>query len=128
MANRYYGHIWNGYEIPGASQSADGAQDTVYVAKNGKVYHEDRECIHLKVSVQSAPIQEIDYCRNESGSKYTLCQKCNGEEIQDMVYITEDGRHYHYNRECSGLKRTVYSMLRAEAQGYRPCKSCAAVH
>lgn len=124
MANRYYGHIWNGYEIPGCTQQDAKAQDTVYVAENGKVYHEDRECSHLNVSVQQAPLAEIGTYRNENGSKYIICDKCKNQTIQGMVYITEEGKHYHYTRDCPGLKRTVYSLLRIEAGDYEACKRC----
>ena len=41
MANRYYGHMWNGYEIPEAED-----EEYIYVTENGRVYHTNRECTH----------------------------------------------------------------------------------
>lgn len=121
MANRYYGHFWTGYEIPGSEQS----QETVYVTENGSVYHEDRECSHLRISIQEVPLQEVGNYRNEVGGKYSSCEKCGKKPTMGNVYITEDGTRYHCDRECSALKRTVYAILRTETKGYRPCKTCA---
>ena len=35
MANRYYGHLWNGYAIPGTEND----EEYVYVTEDSEVYH-----------------------------------------------------------------------------------------
>ena len=44
MANRYYGHMWNGYEIPEPED-----EEYIYVTENGRVYHTNRECTHSAI-------------------------------------------------------------------------------
>ena len=39
MANRYYGHLWNGYAIPGTEND----EEYVYVTEDSEVYHRSRE-------------------------------------------------------------------------------------
>lgn len=123
MANRYYGHIWNGYQIPG-TDSRVWMEDLVYVAENGAVYHEDKNCSHLSLSVRETDLEEAYRSRNINGDKYRLCEICGNRRYTGTVYITEDGIGIHTMRRCSGLKRTVYTLPRQEAGRYAPCKRC----
>lgn len=125
MANRYYGHVWNGYEIPLSNEA--GLQGTVYIAKNGEVYHEDRKCSYINLAIREIPITEVSSYRNSQGEKYMQCQVCEKNNIQTVIFITEDGNRYHYSKECASIKRTVFSMLKGEAleQKYRGCSRCA---
>lgn len=121
MANRYYGHIWNGYAISGQAQ----AGETVYVAENGQVYHLDRSCTHLKLSVREISAEALDAARNNYGKRYEACEKCVRGRRTEIVFITGEGDKYHYNRACPGLKRTVSPMLKQDAEKrYRPCSRC----
>lgn len=121
MANRYYGHIWNGYAISGQAQ----AGETVYVAENGQVYHLDRSCTHLKLSVREISAAALDAARNNYGKRYEACEKCAQGRRTEIVFITGEGDKYHYNRACPGLKRTVSPMLKQDAEKrYRPCSRC----
>lgn len=122
MANRYYGHVWNGYEIP--LEEADTKQDVVYVTEFGEVYHEDQMCSHLFLNVRQVGLQEAYESRNSNGVKYKLCEYCEKFELNGLVYITEDGDCIHYRRDCAGLKRTIYTITRKEAEGYAPCSRC----
>ena len=141
MANRYYGHLWTGYRIPGTDTTAD-TEDCVYITENGVVYHEDPNCSHLALSIQEVSLRKAYESRNANGEKYIACSLCgkrgdqegvsgkqeNGGILNGMnliVYITEDGNSIHYTRDCSGLKRTVYAVIRKEAENYRPCQRCA---
>ena len=119
MANKYYGHIWNGYALPISEEQY------VYVTETGKVYHLDLECTHLKLSVREIPFWEIYTCRNDYGQKYDACEKCAGEGMSGRVYITEEGACYHFLRGCPGLKRTVRYLPLSEAEDYRLCQRCA---
>ena len=124
MANRYYGHFWTGYEIPGASEE-EKAQ-TVYVAENGRVYHENIDCTHLSLWVIEIQPKELANARNENGSRYSLCHRCGSDKETDALFVTKEGRRYHYRRDCPGLKRTVYSLIKTEAQKeFAPCSRCA---
>jgi len=116
MANRYYGHFWNGYEIP---------IDVVYVTEHGEVYHIDAMCTHLFLSVRQVSLQEAYQYRNRNGESYTLCEYCEKSEKKNKVYITELGNRFHYRKDCSGLKRTVLEIPKEETDGYRPCSRCA---
>lgn len=123
MANRYYGHIWNGYHIPGTGYRGWN-EDLVYVAENGAVYHEDKNCSHLSLSVRETDMEEACRSRNVNGERYRLCEICGNRGYTGTVYITEDGIGIHTMRRCSGLKRTVYTFPRQKAGGYAPCKRC----
>ena len=125
MANRYYGHVWNGYKIPGTDTGRDSFRQLVYVTENGKVYHENRNCTHLKLTIKEVNKLQAAYERNENGGRYTLCEKCGKGSVPENVYICAEGDKYHYSRECPGLKRTVYSISKDEAGKYRPCSRCS---
>lgn len=116
MANRYYGRFWNGYEIP---------TDVVYVTEHGEVYHIDAMCTHLFLSVRQVSLQEACQYRNHNGERYTLCEYCENSEQKNKVYITETGNRFHYKKDCTGLKRTVFEIAKEETDGYRPCSRCA---
>lgn len=124
MVNRYYGHLWTGYQIP---LGADGKEvDTVYVAETGGVYHESISCTHLKLSLRRVTLEEALGGRNVLGEPYTLCSLCKDMPRQEMVFVTDEGGCYHYAQDCPALKRTIYSMSRTEAEEqYPPCRRCA---
>lgn len=125
MANRYYGHIWNGYGISGGGVSQPETC-TVYVTETGTVYHSDRGCTHLQLSVRQVSASVVDALRNQDGGRYHACEKCARGGAPGILYITDEGNRYHYSNGCSGLKRTVSAMTKEEAvsAGYRPCSRC----
>lgn len=122
MANRYYGHIWNGYRLPG--EGGGNAGQVVFVSENGAVYHRDRNCTHLLLSVRQVSAKELEEERNLYGGRYRACARCRGEDACALFYIAEWGDCYHFSRECPGIKRTVYSISLADAARYRPCGRC----
>ena len=63
MANRYSAHIWNGYGLPLEEESVR----VVYVTENASVYHEDRNCSYLQLSIRQIPWAEADRWKNSSG-------------------------------------------------------------
>lgn len=125
MANRYYAHIWNGYRLSGTTQDVNVAR-VVYVTERGTVYHLSMDCTHLQLSVHQIPASDIDEARNQGGACYHPCSRCANGGTPPTIFITNEGDRYHYDRGCSGLKRTVSSMTMEEAQraGYRPCSRC----
>lgn len=124
MANRYYGHIWSGYDVSGETDSPADTEDVVYLTENASVYHESPDCTHLKLTVQSVSAAEVGDRRNQDGGKYKACEKCAKGTAPSTWYISPEGDSYHYRQDCSGLKRTIYTVPRSEAAGYRPCSRC----
>ena len=119
MANRYYGHLWNGYEIPGTEDT----EDYVYITEGSEVYHTNRDCTHLSLSIQ--PVEELGIPKG-----YKACEKCIGRKSEDttfvegIYYICPEGDCYHSDRHCAGLKRTVYRIPKERTDGYRECSRC----
>lgn len=124
MANRCFMHLWTGYEITQDPENALKAVDVVYVAENGEVYHEDRNCTHLKLSIREITESEVKNIRNKGGGRYSPCEKCKPGSSQQKLYITEEGDRYHASAECPGLKRTVFSVPKGRAVQYRACSRC----
>lgn len=122
MVNRYHAHLWNGYDI-----SADAEiEERVYVAENGEVWHKERSCTYLQLSIRQVRGTEIENERNQWGRRYNACEICAGGAEPETLYVTLDGNSYHYRRDCPGIKRTVRSLTRkaAESEGYRRCSRC----
>lgn len=117
MANRYYGHLWNGYEIPEGEMF-------VYIAENGRVYHTNRECTHLQLSVKKVDWREACDSRNGQGEKYIACEKCVDSVLTEEVYITEEGKCYHGISSCAGLKRTIICVPISEVEKWSLCLRC----
>ncbi len=124
MANRYYAHIWNGYDVSGADREAREETDIVYMTENGKVYHEDRSCSHLVLDIRQVSRTEAEIQTNAQGEKFTPCEKCRPAAADKTLYITADGDRYHSDRACPGLKRTVFSVPRSRAAGLPACSRC----
>lgn len=122
MVNRYYGHFWNGYQI---STENEDPEKYVYITENGEVYHILKSCTHLKISVRQVSLQEAYISRNKYGNKYEVCGKCGENGYEGWVYITNEGECFHYVRNCSGLKRTIYCVPLSEVSERRPCTRCA---
>lgn len=108
----------------GASMSSDGDADGtyMYITPYGNAYHSSAECKTLKLSIRSVPRAAISALRSEDGSIYYPC-RCAGTSSQN-VYITDYGTEYHGNIACSGLKRTVYRVLKSQVGDRHPCMRC----
>lgn len=119
MANHYAVHLWNGYEI---SEEARG-ETIVYMTENGSVYHKDRNCTHLQLTVRETTAQGVYTERNRWGAKYDACERCAGGRMPELVYVTSEGTCYHYRADCAGLKRTVHALILTEPI-YPFCSRC----
>lgn len=123
MMNRYYGHIWSGYKLPDG-----GVRGVVYIAENGNVYHQSKDCTHLSLSVRKTTKGALKRSNNNEGKRYLACDRCVREKTvlnEDLVYVTGEGDCFHIIRECPGLKRTVYAVPEAQKERFRPCSRCA---
>lgn len=98
-------------------------EDMVYITETGTAYHRDRNCTHLKLSISLIKKSAISSLRNEYGEKYFACEKC-GRKTGVKVYITNSGNSYHGKLECSGLKRTINTVLISKVGDKTPCKRC----
>lgn len=125
MANRYYGHLWNGYRISGTAEQGV-EQQYVYITDTGQVYHTDRECTHLKLSVRQVGLSEACAATNANGRRYVSCEKCARGGSRERVYITSEGDCYHFEKECPGLKRTIYTVPLNDVGDRRLCMRCGA--
>ena len=116
MANRYYGHMWNGYEIPEPED-----EEYIYITENGRVYHTNRECTHIRLSVRVVEA-------TEALREYRPCEKCTDKIPHPtgglLFFVSENGECYHSRRDCPGLKRTVQKIPKEEAFKYEVCSRC----
>lgn len=123
---------WNGQELTplylaSEENTGDDKNDEaiVYVAETGTVYHLNRNCSHIKLSVRA--IEGIPtWQRNNTGEKYYPCESCLKHDHPETgtYYITSYGDRYHQIKDCSRLKRTIYEVPLSEVSHMRPCKRC----
>lgn len=102
-------------------ESEDG--ETVYITETGSVYHRDENCTHIRRSISSGKVAELEKRRNGSGGKYYPCS-CYLAHPSALVYYTTYGDRYHSTLSCSRLKRTVRKVKLSEAEHLRPCTKC----
>lgn len=116
-------HTYIGY-INGLIGFDDIDDRYVYITTGTEVYHKNRDCSHLKLSIRKIAYTDLKTERNDSGQKYKKCDYCKPKESDKNVYITSDGDKYHSNLSCSGLKRTVKRVRLSEVMERRPCSRC----
>lgn len=106
----------------GYDKAGDGDSDGkyVYVAENGAVYHNSRNCYHIKLTIRQ--INEASLHDKYDG--LTECHLCRRFRGKNTVYVTAQGNRYHYSLGCSGLKRTIYRVKTDGKSGLRPCSEC----
>lgn len=114
---------WTGWRE--VEENKDSSDVWVYIAKTGSTYHKSDECTHLMLSIQSVEESALNSLRNENGGKYKKCTIC-AKVINkwNRVYITNQGDRFHYDLNCSGIKRTVSKIRLSEAGGRKPCSRC----
>lgn len=122
LSNQVYARAWTGGEskMEHADLGLDVGQ-SVYVTEYGHVYHTDRMCSHIHLTIYMVEERQT--------GDYTPCDKCTGTDVYkgQTFYITESGEHYHTRLGCSGLKRQVdyLPMTEVSTMGYRPCSRCS---
>lgn len=124
MESRFYGHAFTGYDIKGSGvDKAGNEEEMVYVTEYGVVYHRSLGCSHLKQCAQAVSKAGVSVKRNKDGSKYYPCEYCKSN-LGNTVYITEYGNRYHSDINCTGMKRTIFTIPISEAAGKAPCSEC----
>ena len=112
------GFSWTGTKIDHASIND---ASWVYVTPNQSVFHLNRNCSHLKLSVKLLHVLEWKSIKD----LYRSCDHCaKGERPGTAIYVTEQGDCYHLRLDCSGLKRTIYMIKRSQAENIKTCSRC----
>ena len=124
ISQRYYGRAWTGYDVTQFVSDAKQEDPMVFITETGTVYHVDRNCTYLNPSVESIPAITVNERRNHSGGKYYPCEICGAGAGMVQVYITEQGSSYHSRINCSGLKRTIYTVPLSQTGGRGRCSKC----
>lgn len=101
----------------------NSSAEYVYVAKSGKVFHTNRKCAHIALSIMKV-YDTTKYLSGKSG--YAACEKCTQryEGKSSYFYITKYGKKYHTSLQCSGLKRTIQKIKLGEVKGLGQCLKC----
>lgn len=118
LENRYYGRLWTGYDVEKAVSAV------FYLTDNEEVFHTDRSCTHLLLSVRQIPWTSLASEVNERGQQYRMCEKCMRGWLPKDVWIAREGDCFHARRDCPGLKRIYRAVTWEEAKNYRPCSRC----
>lgn len=128
MVQRVKIRNWTGHEVTAAYSTSDNKnedKDIVYITDTGEVYHNDKNCSHIKLSISKVDGIPSDK-RNDNGGKYYPCETCckGVADANAAYYITSDGTRYHSKRECSKITRKVREIPQTEIGSRRPCKRC----
>lgn len=122
LMNRCYIRTYTGY-VP-ETENVSGLK--YYIAENAEVYHTNRDCTHLRLTISYVSLEDLPNSRNLYGRKYTECEICYEEELRkEGLYIALQGDRYHSVISCSGLKRTVYTVSQKEIAGLPLCIRCS---
>ena len=124
MVNRCRIRAWTGYDTAGKENTETGTEELVYVTENGEVYHRDRQCTHLKLSISRAGEEELSGLRNQDGRRYIMCEKCGDDKKREFYYIADQGECYHTSLGCSGLKRRIMAVPISQVTGMGGCSRC----
>ncbi len=123
VCTRFLGRAWTGYDVTGKTEN-EADWRYVYITETGRVYHQSLECASLNITIKKIFAYNVDNERNEYGAKYKKCERCARGMEPVILYITTDGDRYHYIRECSGLKRTIFTVPLDEVGNRASCKRC----
>ena len=115
----------------GDTDNANNSEDTsnieetiVYITPSGSVYHTNRNCSYLILSIHEIPVNELQNQRNESGGKYYACEKCGSKSTEGKFYITNYGDRYHTTVNCSALMRNVMAVQLSTVLNRQQCSKC----
>ncbi len=114
---------WTGYDVLKA-QLSNEEKEWVYITPSGSAYHKNPNCSYLNPQIYSAVTSQIGEYRNASGEIYRQCESCRDVTLTGICFYTEHGNRYHSTLKCSGLKRTIHSVLLSEVDGRHMCKKC----
>lgn len=118
--------VYKDWAGDGKRKSNQTKEDVVYMTEHGTVYHTNRFCSSINVTVSGVSVAEVEQKRNASGAKYGACSFCAPELSSGrMVYITAKGTKYHATSSCSAITRNVKECSLEEVKDtYRQCSKC----
>ncbi len=105
----------------------DKEECNVYIAPTGSVYHKNKDCTYLKLTISEYLYEDVAALRNTSGGKYKPCDVCCSDHIvqkNEPVIITNYGDRYHITRGCSGIKRSISEISINNVGKRSPCSKC----
>ena len=114
----YYGHKWLGFKAEREIETM------VFLSDTALVYHLNKNCKYLNITIIEIPYVNLSKYRNNSGEKYKDCNFCNSMPIKSVVYITPEGSNYHTIRNCIGLTRSIHTVPLSSVRDKRVCSGC----
>lgn len=101
-------------------------EEIVYITPSGEVYHRNRNCSFIQVSVSCIKGSEVENLRNRKGGKYYACLQCmkNKNPHNMMVYVTAYGDCFHSGRNCNSIKRRVFAVHLTKVKNRSACSKC----
>lgn len=118
---------WTGrsdYSSLEPAASSDGR--LYYLSDYQSVYHTSSCCSYLSLQLLAVETGSIGGKTNAYGEHYGACEKCVGAGgTGSVVYVTENGDHYHNSPECSGLKRSIHLVEESDIAGLHMCSRCS---
>ena len=103
----------------------------IFLARNFKiykVYHMSPTCTYLKKELLSGNKSHISTERNESGERYSKCNYCIKERVDDttIYFYTVYGHLYHKNKNCPLMTAYVSKVSSSYIEKYdlRLCSRC----
>lgn len=118
LSATYYGHKWSGYE------AKEEAETMVFVSDTASVYHLNKNCKYLNVTVMEISFENLEKYRNNSREKYKSCNFCDEIAIDRIVYITPEGSNYHTVNNCIGLSRSIHTVPLSSVSDKQMCSGC----
>ena len=114
---------WTGYDVTG-TKTREEEDSIVYMTEHGSVYHKNRACTYLTLSIRAVAFYSLPEKKNMSGESYKACEYCGENRMVTVVFITSYGNKYHTSTKCQGLKRTIRSIPLSQVKGVNPCQKC----
>lgn len=119
--NAWLGDISN-TDQSNATKNLD--ETIVYITLSGSVYHTNKNCSYLILSIHEIAASQLENERNESGGKYYACEKCGDKNATGKYYITDYGDRYHTTVNCSSLMRNIMAVKLSTVSGREQCSKC----
>lgn len=115
---------WTGV-TKAANQTDSADAGTVYITKNGTVYHTYRDCTYIRINLTTTSCLQVSELRNQSGGKYYKCTSCCTSLSQGTtVYVSKYGDKYHQDKQCSRIYRNVIEISLEEVGDKTLCSKC----
>ena len=116
---------WTGYDGDLGLEGESPDCRIVYISDNREVYHTSPECSYLDIHLTSMSKAQVKGGRNRDGQRYTACDRCCRGYAGSVVYVSENGSHYHSSTACGGLARSPEAVLMSAIKDLSLCSRCA---